>query len=113
MRLNNQQIEAMVAQERQDFEAKKKNAKSLIPNKVKREAAKYLSFLNKIPARVVEHLGYCSISNINEKKLISAIMDAEGLEIEPTKFDSTAYRNKILIASIDSSDLAELQAKIK
>lgn len=115
MKLTNQQIDALVAQKAAEFaEANKKEDKP-VDKKLVALAEKYTKLLAQIPLKILENIGYSRISSVSKKDFLRILtnLEPDKEDVKPiVRFDSNAYRNKILIASIDSKNLAELNSKL-
>lgn len=111
MKLTNQQIDALIAVCEQ-----KHNKKNAAHNEAKQKEAdkkniglvkEYLKIYKAIPERLKQFM--YSRRPLTEKYLLDEMRGNANL----VKFDIRDFRNKILIASIDSATMVELKQKLK
>ena len=113
MKLTNQQIDALVEQEAQVFKEANKEKVNPVNKKLVVLANKYAKILKQIPEDVLDEFHYTRIANIDEDSFLKVLQNLDEEYVKPVVFDKNAYRNKILVASIDAKDLAELNSKLK
>lgn len=109
MKLTNQQIDALLNnvekqkkleyQKEYDLKVKENNIKN------KKEITSLLKTYEKIP-KILKDLMYYN-KNLSEKTITDSLN-----KIEKKSFDKSDLKNQIIIASIDSKDMEELQKKL-
>lgn len=119
MKLSNQQIDALSSQitneyrEKQQEEIKKLKESGQVKKLAKKyseQATRFMKLFNALPKKVQEKVKYYPTSIMNEE----AFIDASYIELRlvPETIIPADIRNKILVASIDSTDLAQLKEKL-
>jgi hypothetical protein len=113
MKLTNQQIDALVAQEHEKFNTTNV-VKEVKPSKPQLNLAKKLqNLVATIPKEIVAQMPYAYLKDCTEATFLRAILKVDNIVKPVAAFDKVKFRNKILIASIDANDLKELQEKLK
>jgi hypothetical protein len=108
MKLSNQQIDAIIETQSAKLTKQKADISSKLKDniKLKKEAKRWAEYIAKIPDNIIPQY------NKPKEESILIKLVAEVMAINNINLPTSDLRNKLIIASIDSKDMAELQEKL-